>query len=60
MWVNLSDKNRPVTNLDSVTLVSQGRMLCAFADYEAARGLRHRPEDLERKHQEGFIGYKIW
>lgn len=60
MWVNLSSKNQPVTRVDSVALISQRRMLSAFADYEAARGLKHRPEDLERKRKEGFIGYKIW
>ena len=60
IWVNLSSKNRPVTCVDSVARISQHRMFCAFGDYEAARGLRHKPEDLERKRDEGFIGYKIW
>jgi len=60
MWINLSSGNHPITNIDSVVLVSQNRMLCAFADYKAARGLKHKPEDLEKKHNQGFIGYKIW
>jgi hypothetical protein len=60
MWVNLSSTRNPITSVDSVALISEGRMLCAFADYAAARGLKHRPEDLERKLGEGFIGYKIW
>ena len=60
MWVNLSSSRNPITRVDSVALVSHNRRLCAFADYEAARGLKHRPEDLERKLEEGFIGYKIW
>ncbi len=60
MWINLSVKNNPITNTDSVFLISQNRMLCAFGDYEAARGLKHKPEDLELKRDQGFIGYKIW
>lgn len=60
MWINLSDKRNPVTHVDSVSLLSQNRMLCAYGDYEAARGLKHKPEDLERKRDQGFIGYKIW
>ena len=60
MWINLSDKRHPVTNVDSVLLVSQGRMLSAYGDYEAARGLKHKPEDLEKKREQGFVGYKIW
>jgi hypothetical protein len=60
MWINLSDKRHPVTNVDSVFLRSQNRMLCAYGDYEAARGLKHKPEDLELKRDQGFIGYKIW
>jgi hypothetical protein len=35
-------------------------MLSAYGDYEAARGLKHKPEDLELKRDQGFIGYKIW
>ena len=38
MWINLSDKRNPVTHVDSVSLLSQNRMLCAYGDYEAARG----------------------
>ncbi len=60
MWINLSDRNHPVTNPDSVLLLSQNRMLCAYGDYEAARGLKHKPNDLELKRDQGFIGYKIW
>lgn len=60
MWVNLSDKRHPISHVDSVAMVSQNRMLCAFGDYEAARGLKYKPEDLQRKLREGFIGYKIW
>jgi hypothetical protein len=60
MWINLSDRRHPITNIDSVILVSQNRMLCAYGDYEAARGLTYKPEDLEKKRNEGFIGYKIW
>ena len=60
MWINLSDKRHPITNVDSVFLRSQNRMLCAYGDYEAARGLKHKPEDLELKRDQGFIGYKIW
>jgi len=60
MWINLSSKDHPITNVDSVSLLSQNRMLCAYADYEAARGLKHKPEDLELKRDQGYIGYKIW
>ncbi len=60
MWINLSDRRHPITNIDSVILVSQNRMLCVYGDYEAARGLRYKPEDLEKKRNQGFIGYKIW
>jgi len=60
MWINLSDNKQPVTNVDSVLLVSQNRMLSAYGDYEAARGLKHKPEDLELKRKQGYIGYKIW
>jgi len=60
MWINLSSGNSPITNIDSVALLSQNRMLCAYGDYKAARGLKHKPEDLELKRDQGFIGYKIW
>jgi len=60
MWINLSDKNHPTPRVDSVERISEQRMLCAFADYEAARGLQHKPEDLEGLRERGFIGYKIW
>jgi len=60
MWINLSDRRHPITNIDSVILVSQNRMLCAYGDYEAARGLKYKPEDLESMREQGFIGYKIW
>lgn len=60
MWINLSDKNNPVSHADSVALISENRMLCAYGDYEAARGLKHTPEDLELRRDQGFIGYKIW
>jgi len=60
MWINLSDKRNPITNVDSVFLASQNRMLCAYGDYEAARGFKHKPEDLELKREQGFIGFKIW
>ena len=60
MWINLSDRRHPITNIDSIILVSQNRMLCAYGDYEAARGLKYKPEDLENMREQGFIGYKIW
>ena len=60
MWINLSDRNYPITNIDSVILVSQNRMLCTYGDYEAARGLKYNPDDLEKKREQGYIGYKIW
>ena len=60
IWINLSDKRHPVTHVDSVAMISQNRMFCAYGDYEAARGLKHKPEDLEKKRDQGYIGYKIW
>jgi len=60
MWINLSSGKNPITNIDSVSLVSQNRMLCAYGDYEAARGLKYRPEDLEKQRELSYIGYKIW
>ena len=60
MWINLSNGKYPITNIDSVILVSQNRMLCAYGDYKAALGLKHKPEDLEKKREQGYIGYKIW
>jgi hypothetical protein len=60
MWINLGDRNKPIGNIDSVLIASEHRMLCAFGDYEAARGLNYQPEDLESERQKGFIGYKIW
>jgi len=54
MWINLSDRRHPITNIDSVILVSQNRMLCVYGDYEAARGLTYKPEDLEKKREQGF------
>lgn len=60
MWINLNDGRHPITNIDSVHLVSQDRMLCAFADYRAARGLKYKPDDLIKMREQGYIGYKIW
>ena len=60
MWINLGDRNKPIGHVDSVWMASQHRMLCAFGDYEAARGLNYKAEDLENELQKGFIGYKIW
>ena len=59
-WINLSDRNKPIQNLDSVLMMSQNRSLCCFGDYEAHTGLTYHPDDLMRKTDEGFIGYKIW
>ena len=60
MWINLSGGNQAITSVDSVALVSRDRMLCAFGDYQPARGFKYKPEDLEKKIDEGFIGFKIW
>jgi len=60
MWINLGDRKNPIQNIDSVRLVSQNRMLCCFADYDAAHGLQYQPQDLQPNIDKGFIGYKIW
>lgn len=60
MWINLGDRKHPFMNLDSVSLVSKNRILCAISDYEPARNLQIRPEELTLSLEKGFIGYKIW
>lgn len=60
MWINLSSGNQTITSVDSIALISKDRMLCAFGDYQPAKGFRYTPEDLEKKIDQGFIGFKIW
>ena len=59
-WINLSNRKKPIHNLDSVLLVSEYRSLACIADYEAHKGLTYQPDDLIEKMNEGFVGYKIW
>lgn len=59
-WINLSNRNKPIYNLDSVLLMSQNRSLACFGDYESHTGLIYHPDDLSKKLDEGFVGYKIW
>ncbi|MBT3383384.1 MAG: amidohydrolase family protein [Prolixibacteraceae bacterium] len=60
MWINLGGGNIPIRNLDSISLVSENRMLCTFSDYDPFHGLKYKPEDLSGLKDQGFIGYKIW
>ena len=60
MWINLGGAKDPIENTAYVKDASQGRMLCAIADYSAHDGLSYAPEELEAKQKQGFVGYKIW
>ncbi|NQU52648.1 MAG: amidohydrolase family protein [Bacteroidetes bacterium] len=60
MWINLGGGKNPIRNLDSINLVSENRMLCAFSDFDPFHGLKYKPEDLINKREQGFIGFKIW
>ena len=59
-WINLSDRNKPIADLDAVMARSGNRSLACFGDYESHTGLTYQPDDLPRKLAEGFVGYKIW
>ncbi len=59
-WINLSSGEDPVHNLDSVMKMSQNRSLVCISDYKPHKVLSYKPEDLQKKLDEGFAGYKIW
>lgn len=59
-WINLENAKTPITDPAPVTRAAQGRMLCAYGDYSPHKGLKYKPEDIARKRNEGFIGFKLW
>lgn len=60
MWINLGDRNAHIPDIDKVTKLGRGRLLCAIADYSAHDGLEHSPASLEKYMSQGYVGYKIW
>lgn len=60
MWIDLGDEKKPLRNIDSIKLVSKGRILSCFSDFAPAKGMHFRPEDLEPAIKKGYLGMKIW
>jgi hypothetical protein len=57
LWINVTQ-----ADLGFLTSATEGRMLGCFSTYyPAVKGFEHhRPEDLARFQQAGYLGYKVW
>ncbi len=60
LWINLGNRDCPVPDLIAVEQAGKGRFLCCISDFSAHDGLDHPPASLEKRLDEGYVGYKIW
>ena len=56
MLINLNDEQA----IDSISEVSNGRIMTCINDYQSNRGLTHTPEHISSVLKRGYVGYKIW
>ncbi len=60
IWVNLGSSRNSLVDLELVKKLSEGRIVCAIADYRAHDGLAYTPDEIAQYQQQGYVGYKIW
>ncbi len=60
-WLNLGQRNYPITSTTDVTSLAGGRMMSAFGNYvpDLLPGLQHGPV-IDSLAEAGYIGYKMW
>jgi hypothetical protein len=56
MWIALGGEEA----IDTISEVSNGRILTCISDYFPHKGLTHKPEDMALYLEKGYAGYKIW
>ena len=60
MWIDLCQRSGGETAIDTITEVSEGRIMTCISDFTPHRGLTHKPKDIAGYLKKGYVGYKIW
>jgi uncharacterized protein len=60
MWINLNGRPGGENAIDTITMLSKGRVMTCISDYSPHKGLTHDPEDIAAHLKKGYVGYKIW
>lgn len=60
MWIDLCSSNGGETGIDTITKVSNNRIMTCIADFAPQKGLTHKAKDIAGYLKKGYVGYKIW
>ena len=60
MWIDLGTHKAQVPDRQRSLDAGRGRVLSCIADYTPHDGPAHPPEQLAKRMEEGYLGYKIW
>lgn len=58
--ISMESRQGAIPSPAEMLKISEGRILCAFSDYEPHKGPHHTLKDFQQKKEQGFAGYKIW
>jgi hypothetical protein len=60
MWINVGGRMEGEKAIDTISTVSQGRIMTCISDYTPHKGLTHKAKDIPGYLKRGYVGYKIW
>jgi len=60
IWINLCSREGGETGIDTITKISNSRIMTCISDFSPHKGLTHKPGDLAGYMKKGYVGYKIW